>query len=105
MIRLQVVVLALVGFVRLCIAQASGWNLDAGQWNTTMCYWTAPRGMLTPNFPWRFDDFDKRIAAVIRDTVYIDGGYLWWQPGLKDGTYGIPMADGMKTYSQLHQSE
>lgn len=53
----------------------------------------------------RLNDFDKRIAAVIRDTVYIDGGYLWWQPGLKDGTYGIPMADGMKTYSQLHQSE
>jgi hypothetical protein len=33
-------------------------------------------------------------AAVIRDTVYLDGGYLWWVPGLADGTYGAPVNDG-----------
>ena len=34
------------------------------------------------------------IAAVIRDTVYLDGGYLWWQAGLADGTLGSLIADG-----------
>jgi hypothetical protein len=35
-----------------------------------------------------------RTAGVVRDTVYIDGGYLWWEPGLADGTYGSPVSDG-----------
>jgi hypothetical protein len=35
-----------------------------------------------------------RTAGVVRDTVYIDGGYLWWEPGLADGTYGTPVSDG-----------
>jgi hypothetical protein len=34
---------------------------------------------------------------VIRDTLYIDGGYLWWLPGLSDGTYGAPTSDGKNT--------
>ncbi|KAI1877277.1 uncharacterized protein JN550_001349 [Neoarthrinium moseri] len=33
-----------------------------------MCSWQNPR------------------AAHIRDTVWIDGGYLWWTPGLADGS-------------------
>ena len=37
---------------------------------------------------------DGDAAAVIRDTVYIDGGYLWWEPGMSDGTYGAPVNDG-----------
>jgi len=31
---------------------------------------------------------------VIRDTVYMDGGYLWWTPGMADGSYGTPRHDG-----------
>ncbi|KAF4637195.1 hypothetical protein G7Y89_g887 [Cudoniella acicularis] len=61
-------------FVRLCVAQAAGWT--AGEVNTTMCQWVNPR------------------AAVIRDTLYIDGGILWWQPGMSDGTYGTAISDG-----------
>ncbi|KAL1846166.1 hypothetical protein VTK73DRAFT_346 [Phialemonium thermophilum] len=48
---------------------------DADQVNTTMCYWEQLRG------------------AVIRDTVYLDGGYIWWLPGLSDGTYGPVTSD------------
>ncbi|KAN0087323.1 hypothetical protein V8E54_001011 [Elaphomyces granulatus] len=33
-------------------------------------------------------------ANVIRDTIYLDGGYLSWLPGLSDGTYGSPENDG-----------
>ncbi|CAK7227000.1 hypothetical protein SCUCBS95973_006388 [Sporothrix curviconia] len=49
-------------------AQASGWI--AGQVNATMCYWEQPR------------------AAVVRDTLYIDGGNLWWIPGMNTSAYG-----------------
>jgi hypothetical protein len=34
-------------------------------------------------------------AAVIRDTMYLDGGYLMWKPGLADETYGSPTQDGI----------
>lgn len=34
------------------------------------------------------------LAAVVRDTLYIDGGYLFWLPGLSDGNYGDPVSDG-----------
>ncbi|KAH8681017.1 hypothetical protein BX600DRAFT_9398 [Xylariales sp. PMI_506] len=54
--------------------QESGWA--TGQVNATMCLWQNPR------------------AAVVRDTVYIDGGYLWWVPGLEDGSFGGPTQDG-----------
>jgi hypothetical protein len=37
---------------------------------------------------------DGDTAAVIRDTVYIDGGFLFWEPGMSDGTYGAPTNDG-----------
>jgi hypothetical protein len=37
---------------------------------------------------------DCAIAGVIRDTLYIDGGYQWWLPGLKDESYGAPINDG-----------
>ncbi|KUJ10397.1 uncharacterized protein LY89DRAFT_689663 [Mollisia scopiformis] len=60
-------------FARLCAAQQSGWQ--TGQVNATMCYWDSPR------------------AAVVRDTLYIDGGALWWTPGMSDGTYGPPTSD------------
>jgi len=47
-----------------------------GQINTTMCIWTQPR------------------AALIRDSVYIDGGLLSWLPGYDNGTYGSSWFDG-----------
>lgn len=34
------------------------------------------------------------VAAVVRDTLYIDGGSLLWSPGLSDGTVGQPISDG-----------
>ncbi|TVY36673.1 Kelch repeat-containing protein, partial [Lachnellula subtilissima] len=74
MIRSQRILLALGLFAKQCVAQAAGWQ--AGQVNTTMCYWDSPR------------------AAVIRDTLYIDGGLLWWKPGMNDGSYGAPTSDG-----------
>jgi hypothetical protein len=89
----QVYLLAVAALVRLCAAQASGWDLQDGQVNTTMCYWTTPRGRLTPILP-RKPYTDGKIAAVIRDTVYLDGGYLWWQPGMSDGSLGTLIADG-----------
>ncbi|TVY82831.1 Kelch repeat-containing protein [Lachnellula suecica] len=74
MIRSKLFLLAAGHFAKTCVAQASGW-MD-GQVNTTMCYWDSPR------------------AAVIRDTLYIDGGNLWWEPGMNDGTFDPPVADG-----------
>ncbi|KAK2801342.1 hypothetical protein FQN51_005442 [Onygenales sp. PD_10] len=29
-------------------------------------------------------------ASIIRDKIYLDGGYLWWLRGNSDGTYGDP---------------
>ena len=50
---------------------------------------------LTPGFSVdTWNSTDKAIAGVIRDAVYLDGGYLWWNPGLADGSYNGPTADG-----------
>ncbi|CRG83183.1 putative ATP-dependent helicase YwqA [Talaromyces islandicus] len=41
-------------------------------------------------------------ANVVRDTIYLDGGDIWWQIGLSDGTYGSPQSnneDGGSMYS------
>lgn len=40
-------------------------------------------------------------AAVLKDTVYIDGGYLAWIPGMADGSYGSATQDGRSTSSHL----
>ncbi|GAB1316689.1 Kelch repeat-containing protein [Madurella fahalii] len=49
---------------------------------------------------WQENQVDTRIcqwgqlrAHVIRDTVYLDGGSLWWQPGFSDGTRGGAVND------------
>ncbi|KAK0637168.1 hypothetical protein B0T17DRAFT_613795 [Bombardia bombarda] len=42
----------------------------ANQVNTTLCQWQQLR------------------VAVLHDTVYMDGGSMWWLPGLSDGSYG-----------------
>ncbi|KAI1422303.1 hypothetical protein F5Y12DRAFT_799738 [Xylaria sp. FL1777] len=54
--------------------QESGW-VD-NQVSATMCAWKALR------------------AAQLNDTVYMDGGYLYWVPGFADGSLGSPTQDG-----------
>lgn len=28
----------------------------------------------------------------------MDGGYLWWFPGMNDGSYGLPTQDGKSLF-------
>ncbi|TPX18930.1 uncharacterized protein E0L32_011408 [Thyridium curvatum] len=65
---------AALAIVAPALAQQGRWIKD--QVNATMCYWEQPRAM------------------VMRDTLYIDGGALWWRPGMIDGSYGQPTNDG-----------
>ncbi|CAK7206440.1 hypothetical protein SEUCBS139899_009234 [Sporothrix eucalyptigena] len=66
------IAVATAGLLTTASAQTSGWI--PGQINASMCYWEQPR------------------AAVVRDTLYIDGGNLWWLPGMNDSSYG-PLSD------------
>ena len=52
-----------------------------------------PRAMLTRS--------RTRKAAVVRDTLYIDGGDLWWLPGLASGQYDTPVSDGKSNEIRL----
>ncbi|RWA10179.1 hypothetical protein EKO27_g4916 [Xylaria grammica] len=54
--------------------QQSGWIEN--QVNATMCAWKGLR------------------AAQLKDTAYMDGGFLFWTPGLAGGSYGVPEQDG-----------
>ncbi|KAK3324706.1 hypothetical protein B0T19DRAFT_444102 [Cercophora scortea] len=66
-------VLALVtAFASTALGEA---NWPSNQVNTTICQWQQLR------------------AAVLRDTVYLDGGSLWWLPGFNDGSYGATVND------------
>ncbi|EPE06091.1 kelch repeat protein [Ophiostoma piceae UAMH 11346] len=65
--------LAASALVAAVLAQSSGW--ESGQINATMCSWEQPR------------------VAVVKDTVYIDGGLLYWIPGKDDGSYDTPAPD------------
>ncbi|PFH57313.1 hypothetical protein XA68_15226 [Ophiocordyceps unilateralis] len=56
------------------VAQFNNWQDH--QINTTICYWKQPR------------------AALIRDTVYLDGGDIWWSPGLDSGSVAAPSNQG-----------
>lgn len=41
------------------------------------------------------EDFaDQTLAAIIRDTIYVDGGKAWWIPGYADGSLGSLRTDG-----------
>ncbi|CCC14461.1 hypothetical protein SMACR_09267 [Sordaria macrospora] len=57
--------LALAPYI-ISVQAQSFW--EEGQVNTTLCYWQQPR------------------AAIIRDTIYMDGGRTWWIPGMADGS-------------------
>lgn len=43
------------------------------------------------------------LAAVIRDTLYIDGGNLWWSPGMSDGSIGPLSEDGEYEFNHVSQ--
>ncbi|KAI9903894.1 hypothetical protein N3K66_000423 [Trichothecium roseum] len=49
------------------------WSED--QVSTTICFWDYVR------------------AAIIRDTIYFDGGDIWWSPKFEDGSAGNPVRD------------
>ncbi|KAG6121252.1 hypothetical protein E4U13_005153 [Claviceps humidiphila] len=51
-------------------------NWQDSQVNTSICFWLQPR------------------AALVRDTIYLDGGSIWWSPGLADGSVGQPVNNG-----------
>jgi hypothetical protein len=55
-------------------AEFSSW--DKNEINTTICNWKQPR------------------AALVRDVVYLDGGDVWWSPGLDDESVGTPKNTG-----------
>jgi hypothetical protein len=89
------IALAVAGLAQVCLGQQAGWK--TGQVNTTMCQWQNPRGrILFCGCRWisGLEADRPYIAAVIRDTLYIDGGNLLWEPGMSDGTYGSPISDG-----------
>ena len=77
----------------IILLQVSGWA--AGQVNITMCFWANPRG-LPPSDPQR-EETNDGIVAVVRDSVYIDGGFKWSREGMADGTYGAYILDGMRS--------
>ncbi|KAK4172604.1 hypothetical protein QBC36DRAFT_349419 [Triangularia setosa] len=57
------------------VASQSVWATP-GQINSTLCQWNQLR------------------TAVIRDRVFLDGGHLWWRPGLSNGEYANVVRDG-----------
>ncbi|KAH7319901.1 hypothetical protein B0I35DRAFT_223039 [Stachybotrys elegans] len=68
----KAVIGALVFLVAQSAAQLTNWNLTAGQNSTWICTWRQPR------------------AALVRDTIYFDGGQLYWQAGFEDGSNTMP---------------
>ncbi|KAK4134714.1 hypothetical protein BT67DRAFT_496644 [Trichocladium antarcticum] len=67
------VLLVLTALASHAVGQAQ-WGPN--QVNTRICQWKQLR------------------ATVVRDTVYLDGGNLFWQPGLADGVAARPEDDG-----------
>ncbi|KAK3898113.1 hypothetical protein C8A05DRAFT_38314, partial [Staphylotrichum tortipilum] len=70
----------MLGPAFLAVAAAASLVLGEATWqpnqvNTRICQWQQLR------------------ASVLRDTVYLDGGSLWWQPGFADGSAGRPVND------------
>lgn len=68
-------------FLQYTVLAVATWNVVAAinlvsQVNISMCNWAQLR------------------ANVIRDTIYLNGGSLWWLPGQSDGTYASPENDG-----------
>jgi hypothetical protein len=93
MIRLHTLFASFVLWIGSGKAQDAGW-MD-GQVNATMCQWQEPRGRRHIK---QLESFLTQAVGVIRDTVYIDGGYLYWEPGMNNGEYGAPTQDGRLPY-------
>lgn len=72
-------------------------NWVDNQVNASICAWEQPRGKC---FLFAFGQrhwTDPLItAAVIRDTVYLDGGLVYWLQGLSNGSYGPPDEQGQR---------
>lgn len=89
--------LGLVVVVVVALWAAQAWaqftNWQAGQINTTLCYWKQPRGTAVAHAlgPPRLT---RAAAALVRDMVYLDGGSIWWSPGLDSGEFGTPVSHG-----------
>ncbi|KAK4225093.1 RING finger protein B [Podospora fimiseda] len=64
---------AVVVSVPIVLGQTGGWGKD--QVNTKICMWPQLR------------------TAVLHDTLYLDGGDIWWQPGLSNGEVGAVVND------------
>lgn len=86
------IILTVLAYAFVARAQV-GW--DANQVNTTMCYWEQLRGesLMTSLCALATQALTSSPAAVLRDTVYLDGGKIYWLPGLSDGGYGTPIPD------------
>lgn len=46
---------------------------------------------------------DTAQAALVRDTVYLDGGSIWWSPGLASGKVGKPVNNGKRLVYLQHR--
>ncbi|KAI1823853.1 hypothetical protein F4861DRAFT_508527 [Xylaria intraflava] len=69
----DLVTAVVLGFPSWATSQETGWQ--PGQVSTTMCAWQSLR------------------AAQINDTVYLDGGTLYWVAGMADGQLSSPIVD------------
>ena len=38
---------------------------------------------------------NSQLAAIVRDIIYLDGGSLFWQPRMEDGSPQAPKDNGM----------
>lgn len=85
------------GLIAKAIAQESGWKPN--QVNATMCRWEHPRG--EPHPPYRLVSILTRVVGVIRDTLYIDGGNLWYTPGMSNGQFGESTSDSMQAIFRM----
>jgi hypothetical protein len=100
--QLRLALPALICFIPFVMGQ---WRWTSDQVNTTMCYWEQLRGkssVISAGW-WIFTDKQLTcIAAIVNDTVYLDGGRLWWLPGLADGQYDAVVDDRKSSHSTLH---
>jgi hypothetical protein len=53
-------------------------SLSQTQINVTMCNWQGLRGTI-PNVKSRSPHLLTQVATVLRNTLYLDGGQLWYQ--------------------------
>lgn len=52
---------------------------------------------------WYFRSVDICVVATLKDKVYLDGGHLYWVPGMADGSLGSPVDDGKLHGNFVHK--